>query len=130
MTNSRTISRLRHLLIGCAVFSALVVLPWLSSARPASIYPATSINIVNSSNRVIRYVYLSHVDVDDWTGDKLGGTAISPGQSSTVSNFSCDQQQIKVIGEDQDGCFLSTVVACGGDANWTITNDTLADCGL
>ena len=124
MINSRTISRLRRLLIFCAIFSALLVLPWLSSAQPA-----TSINIVNNSNRVIRYVYLSHVNVDDWSGDQLGGNAISPGQSATISNFSCDQQQIKVIGEDQDGCFVSTVVTCGGDVTWTITNNTAADCG-
>ena len=124
MINRLTTGRLRRLLIFCAIFSALLVLPWLSSAQPA-----TSINIVNNSNRVIRYVYLSHANSDDWTGDQLGGNAISPGQSSTVSNFSCDQQQIKVIGEDQDGCFLSIVIACGGDATWTITNDTVADCG-
>ena len=124
MINSRTINRLRHLLTFGAIFSALLVLPWLSSAQPA-----TSITIVNNSNRVIRYIYLSHVSVDDWSGDQLGGNAISPGQSSTVSAASCDQQQVKVIGEDQDGCFVSTVVACGSNATWTITNDTPADCG-
>jgi hypothetical protein len=107
----------------CAALGTLAALPLMSSARSAN-----SINIVNNSNHVIRYVYLSRVDVDDWTGDQLGGNAIASGQSATV-NFSCDQQQIKVIGEDQDGCFLSTVVACGSNATWTITNDAAADCG-
>ena len=124
MINRSTITRLRRLLIFCAIFSALLVLPWLSSAQPA-----TSINIVNNSSRVIRYVYLSHTNADDWTGDQLGGNGISPGQSATVSNVSCDQQQIKVIGEDQDGCFVYAVVACGGDSTWTITNDAPVDCG-
>lgn len=123
MRNSHTMRNLCRLVILCAALGTLAALPLLSSARSSN-----SINIVNNSNRVIRYVYLSHVNVDDWSGDQLGGNAISPGQSSTVS-FSCDQQQIKVIGEDQDGCFLSTVVACGGNATWTITNDTAADCG-
>ena len=116
--------KLRRIIILCLALCAFAFLPLHSSARSS-----TSINIVNNSNRVIRYVYLSHVNVDDWSGDQLGGSGISPGQSSTVSNFSCDQQQIKVIGEDQDGCFLSTVIACGADATWTITNDTAADCG-
>jgi hypothetical protein len=124
MINSRTVHNLCRLIIFCGIFSALVVLPLLSRAQPAN-----SINIVNNSNRVIRYVYLSHTNADDWTADQLGGNGISPGQSATVSNFSCDQQQVKVIGEDLDGCFLSNVVACGGDATWTITNDTAADCG-
>jgi hypothetical protein len=84
---------------------------------------------VNNSNRQIRHVYLSHVDVDDWSADQLGETDILSSQSATIGNFACDQQQIKVIGEDQDGCFLSTVVNCGDNATWTITNDTAADCG-
>jgi len=83
---------------------------------------------VNNSSRTIRYVYVSHVDVDDWSGNQLSGNSIASGQSATV-NFSCDQQQIKIIGEDQDGCFLSAVVACGSNSTWTITNDTAADCG-
>ena len=124
MRNSHTMRNLCRLVILCTALGTLAALPLLSSARSSN-----SINIVNNSNRTIRYVYLSHVNVDDWTGDQLGGNGVSPGQSSTLSNFSCDQQQIKVIGEDQDGCFVSSVIACGGDATWTITNDTAADCG-
>jgi hypothetical protein len=99
-------------------------LPLLSSARS----PSTSVNIVNNSNRVIRNVYISHVDQNDWSGNQLGNTTIGPGQSFNLNNVTCDQQQVKVIGEDQDGCFLSTVVNCGDSATWTITNDTAADC--
>ena len=115
---------LRRLIIFCAIFSVSMALPLLSRAQTS-----ISLNIVNNSNREIRHLYLSHVDADDWSGNQLGDAVISPGQSFTVSNLSCDAQQIKVIGEDQDGCFLSTVVACGGDAAWTITNDTARDCG-
>ena len=115
---------LYRVVILCVALCAFAALPLLSSASSSS-----STNIVNNSNRQITHVYFSHVNVDDWTGDQLGGTTISPGQSFTLSNYSCDQQQIKVIGEDQDGCFLSAVVACGANATWTITNDTVADCG-
>jgi len=124
MKKSPTTRNLRRLITFCVVFCALTALPLLSSARSSN-----SVNIVNNSNRVITHVYLSHVNIDDWGSDQLGGTVISPGQSFELTNFACDQQQMKVIGEDQEGCFLSSVVACGDQATWTITNDTAANCG-
>ena len=90
----------------------------------------TSVNIVNNSDRAIRNIYLSHVDVDDWGNNQLSnGASIAPGQSFNLGNVDCDRQQVKVIAEDQDGCFLSTVLTCGDSATWTITNNTARDCG-
>lgn len=130
MKTSDNAHRLRRLLILSATLCALAALPFLSSARSTTANPATSVNIVNnSSSRQIRMVYLSHVNADDWTGNQLSDTTIDPGQSYMMGNVACDQQQVKVIGEDQDGCFVSTVVSCGASATWTITNDTAADCG-
>jgi len=114
------------LLILCAALGILMLLP----PRLSSAQPSTSVNIVNNSNRVIRNVYLSHVGSDDWSADQMANDAtIGPGQSFSMNNMACDQQQIKVIGEDQEGCFLSTVVTCGESSTWTITNDTATDCG-
>jgi hypothetical protein len=124
MRNSHLIRGLFGSLILSAVLVTAAALPLLSSAHSSN-----SVNIVNNSSRNIRYVYLSHVNADDWTPNQLSGNGISPGQSSTISNYSCDQQQIKVIAEDADGCFLSAVITCGGGATWTITNETAADCG-
>src|SRR5205807_1094091 len=104
---------------------ALFALTVLSSARTAT----TSVNIVNNSNKEIRNVYLSHVNVDDCGGNQLGDATILPGQSFNLSNVGCDQQQVKVVAEDQDGCFLSTVINCGDNSVWTITNLTARDCG-
>ena len=123
MKNSVSKRTLCRLIILCVALFALAA---LSVART----PTTSVNIVNNSSREIRNVYLSHVDVDDWGGDQLSdGATIAPGQSFNLSNLACDQQQVKVIAEDQDGCFLSTVVTCGNSSTWTITNDTARDCG-
>ena len=122
MENPRTKSNLYRLGIFCIALFALAA---ISNARTAT----TSVNIVNNSNKEIRNVYLSHVNVDDWGGNQLGDTKILPGQSFTLSNVACDQQQVEVIGEDQDGCFLSTVVNCGDTSTWTITYDTARDCG-
>ena len=109
----------------CVALLTVALAPLLSSARTQS----TSVNIANNSSKEIRNVYLSHVDRDDWSGNQLGESTIAPGGSFTLSNVACDQQQVKVIGEDQDGCFVSTIVNCGDSATWTITNDTARDCG-
>jgi hypothetical protein len=125
MKNSDSVRNPRSLVIICVALLILAALPLASRAQPS-----TSVNIVNNSNREIRNVYLSHVDVDDWGANQLSeGSTIAPGQSFNLSNVACDRQQVKVIGEDQDGCFLSTVVNCGDSPTWTITNDTARDCG-
>ena len=122
MKNSR---KKRHLSRLVVVSVAIFAVAALGAARSLS----GSVRIVNNSNREISNVYFSHVDADDWGSDQLGENNIAAGQSYTISNITWDQQQLKVIGEDQDGCFLSTVVASGSDSTWTITNDTAADCG-
>jgi hypothetical protein len=124
MRNSDGTRNPRSLIIICVALLILAALPLVSRAQPA-----TSVNIVNNSNREIRNVYLSHVNVDDWGANQLGNATIGAGQSFTLNNVACDQQQIKVIGEDQDGCFISTVVTCGNSSTWTVTNDTARDCG-
>lgn len=125
MKNSDGMRHPRRLIITCVVILVVVSMPMLSRARTNT----ASIRVVNNSNRVIRNLYLSHVDLDDWGADQLADDAsISSGQSFTIANAACDQAQVKVIAEDQDGCFLSAVVDCG-DATWTITSQTAADCG-
>lgn len=124
MKSSKSYRNTRGFIIMVALL-ALAALPLISSART----PATSVNIVNNSSREVRNVYLSHVNVDDWTGNQLGSATIPAGQSFTLNNVACDQQQVKVIAEDEDGCFLSTVVTCGDSAVWTVTNATTRDCG-
>jgi hypothetical protein len=125
MKNSNGTRNPRSLIIICVALLILAALPLVSRAQPA-----TSVNIINNSSREIRNVYLSRVDVDNWGANQLSdGATIAPGQSFNVNNVACDQQQVKVIGEDQDGCFVSTVVNCGDNSTWTITDDTARDCG-
>jgi hypothetical protein len=117
----------RRSLYRLAIISlSLLALAVISSARTPT---TTSVNIVNNSSREIRNVYLSHVNSNDWSGNQLDNATIPAGQSFTLNNVACDQQQVKVIGEDQDGCFVSTIVNCGDNATWTVTNSTARDCG-
>jgi hypothetical protein len=106
------------------VVCALVAVPLLSSAHPS----VSSITVTNNSGRDIRFLYLSPVDEDNWSADQLNNASLGNGQSVTLSNVSCSGSQVKVIGEDADGCFVSSVVSCTG-GSWTITSDTPADCG-
>jgi hypothetical protein len=121
-------SRLSRSLVICVALIVLASIPFLSHARTRTL--STSVNIVNNSSHTIRNVYTSHPDADDWSADVLGDATITAGQSQNVGGIQCDGQQIKIIAEDEDGCFLSTTVTCGNSSTWTITNDTPRDCGF
>jgi hypothetical protein len=104
----------------------MVYAPALSNAHVSA---TTSITVVNNSGREIRHVYLSAPDQNNWGSDQLVNSVISPnGGSFTIGNVSCSGT-IKVIAEDQEGCFSYQVVSCSEGATWTITNDTARDCG-
>ena len=89
----------------------------------------SSINIVNNSSLEVRHLYFSAPDSENWSGDQLNGSTITTGNSFSLSNPTCGQGRIKLIAEDQNGCFLYQLVDCASDASWTITNDATPDCG-
>jgi hypothetical protein len=89
---------------------------------------SVTLKVVNDSTREIRYLYLSPADNDNWGSDQLNESAISPGGTRTI-NFSWEQSSVKLVGEDQDGCFLSATLNVGSNIQWTITNDAPLNCG-
>jgi hypothetical protein len=124
--NSKT-SAVKIFALVVILVGILATVPLLTGAHaPAT----TSITVVNNSSREIRHLYLSPTNQDNWGPDQLGGSVIgSGGGSYTLSNVSCGQAGIKVITEDQNGCFLYQTVSCDGSSTWTITNDASPDCG-
>ena len=120
--NSRT--RFCFLML-IAVFSTLAALPRLSTASGPPL--TLTIKVVNNSGWEIRHLYLSPVSNDNWGSDQLSAY-ISPGTTRTL-NVSWDQSTVKLVAEDQDGCFLSTTVDATGSPVWTITSDASRDCG-
>ena len=118
-------NRTYFLVIATIAVVALSSLTILSRARTQM----SSITIVNNSSREMRHVYLSPPNSDNWGPDQLNNSAISSGGSYTLGNVSCTQASIKVIAEDQNGCFLYKIVDCADNATWTITNDATPDCG-
>ena len=113
-------------LVALAICVGIMVCgPLLSSAH----VPTASITITNNSGREITHVYLSPPDQNNWGSDQLVNSVISPnGGSFTIGSVSCSGT-IKVIAEDQEGCFSYQVVSCSEGTTWTITNDTARDCG-
>src|SRR5213593_4610700 len=109
-----------------AVLLGLVGISRLSAARNST---AISITIVNNSSKDLRHLYLAAGDPNNWSADQLGGSSITSGSSYTLSNVSCNGSNIRVIAEDQNGCFLYNVVSCAGDSTWTITDNSTRDCG-
>ena len=113
-------------LVVLVTFVSMMVLgPLLSRAQA----PTTAITIVNNSSREIRHVYFSAPDQNNWSPDQLGSSVIVANGGSVAINASCEGASIKVIAEDQDGCFVYKVVTCSENATWTITNNDSRDCG-
>ncbi len=127
MKNSQGKGKRFGLLITSIALCASAALLLLASVRAHPV--ATSLNVVNSSNWQINHLYLSAVNDDNWSADQLNGRVLSNGDSVVLDNVACNSTQIKVISENTDGCFLSQIVTCGGNATWTITNEATPDCG-
>jgi hypothetical protein len=117
----------------CKLYIRLVILvtvisPLAALAPRSRAMPTFTIKLVNQSALEIRRFYLSPADNDNWGPDQLNETAISPGATRTL-DVSWDQSTVKLVAEDQDGCFLNTTVAATGNPVWTINSDTPRDCG-
>jgi hypothetical protein len=97
----------------------------LAVARPQ---PTLSVTIQNNSQAQIRALYVAVGDPNNWGPDQLNGSAVAPGASYTL-NLSCDGSSVRVITEDQNGCFLYHPVSCDGNSTWTITDSETPDCG-
>ncbi|HEX8179660.1 MAG TPA: hypothetical protein VF525_08985 [Pyrinomonadaceae bacterium] len=109
--------------VGCTLLAALPLL-----ARTHA-QPVAGLRVINNSALEIRHLYFSPPDRDDWGPNQLGNSVIRPGESFTLDNVSCTQTEIKLVAEDQNGCFVSQVVACTDGAAWTIPAGVTPNCG-
>jgi hypothetical protein len=106
-----------------AVIGMLVATTPLSRAGA----PTLAITVVNNSNQAIHRLYLAPANTDNWGPDQLGQSPISPGASRTL-NVSWDQSTVKLVGEDQDGCFVTATIEATSGATWTIASNADRDC--
>jgi hypothetical protein len=125
----------RKAVFGFAIFTAVLiaiaVAPMMSRAaepETAALSPTTAVTIVNNTSGEIRHVYFSATNDNNWGADQLNNSVIAVGGSQAL-NLSCSGASIKVIAEDEDGCFYYEVVSCSENSTWTINNNSARDCG-
>ena len=113
-----------------AILVGLAVMPFLASnakTESATASPEATVTIINNSSGEIRHVYFSTSD-NNWGPDQLNNTSIAIGGSQTL-NVSCSAATVKVVAEDEGGCFYYQPVSCSENNSWTITGDSARDCG-
>jgi len=114
------------LVVAVIVLAGCAGLTLLATARTRA---TINITINNNSQREIRHLYIAAGNPNNWGPDQLNGSIISSGSSYTLNSVSCDGSSIRLIAEDQNGCFLYNMVSCDSNATWNITDSTTADCG-
>src|SRR5438128_5843304 len=112
--------RPRLLLVAVIVLAGFAGMALVTAKTRSTI----SITINNNSQREIRHLYLASGNPNNWGPDQLNGSTISPGTSYTLSNVACEGSNIRVIGEDQNGCFLYNTVSCDSNSTWNITDSS------
>jgi hypothetical protein len=98
----------------------------LSTVRASA--PTLNVTIVNNSGWEIKHLYLSPADNDNWGDDQLNQSSIVPGATRTLT-VSWEQSTVKLVSEDQDGCFLSKTIETSGNQTWTIAGNESRNCG-
>ena len=114
----------------CAIVT-VSALTSVTSTSVANTQPLMVITVTNNSAREMHHLYLSPVDHDAWGPDLLAeGITLKPGETFTISEASCSGNEIKVIAEDKQGCFVYGLVGCSqASTGWAITDATPPDCG-
>ena len=112
------------LMMSVAILSTVSVMSTVSRASA----PAVTITVVNNSSWEIRHLYLSPANNDNWGDDQLNQSSIGPGATRSLT-VSWDQASVKLVGEDQDGCFLTKTVEASGTQVWTISGSDARNCG-
>jgi hypothetical protein len=122
----------RHLLretrpYSVLIFIAVIGLFGVQAPRSNATAPTVTISVVNNSAKEIRHLFLASAGTDNWGDDQIS-FAITTGTSRDI-NADWSEPTVKVIAEDEDGCFLTTTLDAGTSANWTITTSTPRNCG-
>ena len=110
------------------ILTGVVLLLGVGLAVAARSSNTISVTITNHSNREIRHVYVAAGDPNNWGPDQLHGS-IPSGGSATVGDVGCDAASVRVIAEDNNGCFVYYTAACDANQTWEITDATSPDCG-
>jgi hypothetical protein len=132
MSSSIQKKRRPHLFVifGAMICALGITVTLFTTATNAKSGMALGISVTNSSSREIHHLYLSPTDQNKWGPDLLDGTVVKNGESFTIADAACTGNEIKIIAEDQQGCFVYGVISCAqATTAWTMTNEMPVDCG-
>lgn len=116
----------RPLLVSAIVIVPLLVATVLGAVRGRS---TVDVTVKNDSQRSMQHLYFASGDTGKWSGDQLNGTVIPSGGSFVLRNLDCNGANVRIIAEDQNGCFVYDNVSCDADQTWDITDASTPDCG-
>jgi len=130
-SNTHFLPRLMALAVLAGTVMSVQILCQRASASAMAANAWMGITVTNNATRDIRHLYLTPVERDVWGPDLMSeGTVLRTGQTFTISEVTCSANEIKVVAEDGEGCFVYGVVSCAqATTSWTITNDAPRDCG-
>jgi hypothetical protein len=115
------------LVITAIVAAALIGTAVLAVGRSSS---NISITVKNQTQRTITHLYLAPGDPNNWGPDQLNGSTIPPDGSYVLNNVACNgSSSVRVIAEDQNGCFFYNTAACDANYTWEISAAATPDCG-
>lgn len=114
------------LLIVVITAAALIGTAILTMAKNGA---TVKITVRNNTSREIRHIYLAAENPDNWSADQLHNGTVTSGASFVLEGVTCGGSSVRVIAEDQNGCFVYFNAACDADQTWEITDAASPDCG-
>lgn len=114
--------------IGMSV--VLIALAAYAASGAASRSTTINISVKNSSHRAVAHLYVAVAgDPNNWGPDQLNGVTVPSGASFDLSNIDCGGSGVRVIAEDENGCFVYDNASCEASQTWEITDAATPDCG-
>lgn len=114
------------LLTTAIVLMASVMLAVQGSARSSN---TISVTIHNNTQRAIERLYVATGDPNSWGPNQLNGSTIPSGGSYVLDSVACSGSTVRIIAEDQNGCFVYDNASCDANQTWDISSETTPDCG-
>jgi hypothetical protein len=112
------------------IASAVVALVLVAiSGMAATRRSAVNVTVTNNSQKTIVRLYVAVGDPDNWGPDQLAGASITTGGSKALSDVSCSGNGMRLIAEDQNGCFFYQNTTCDANQTWVISDAATPDCG-
>jgi hypothetical protein len=126
MENLTSRNRLNSAVLWAAIFGlfvgALVVTPQVANAQNRY-----DLKITNNSKYVIRRIYVSSSEEENWGPDLLGEYVLKPEYEYTIEDLVPGEFDVNFVDEDGDKCILRNIKIFKNES-WSLTTAWLEKC--